>query len=97
MSEPCAPSAASTDSSTTAPTAARRMPDATAASAMKLNRRFARTASPSPMVFATSAAPPVPSMKPTDPSPMANGNTRFTAASASLPAKFDTNRPSTTL
>ena len=49
------------------------------------------------MVLATSAAPPVPNMKPTEPRAMANGYTRFTAASASLPAKFDTNRPSTTL
>ena len=64
---------------------------------MNENRRFARSASPSPIVFATRAAPPVPSMNPMEPSAMASGNTRFTAASASLPAKFDTNRPSTTL
>ena len=97
MSEPCAPSTASSGSNTATPTTARSTPAATAASEMKLNRRFARTASPSPIVLATRAAPPVPSMKPTEPRPMASGNTRFTAASASLPAKFDTNRPSTTL
>ena len=87
----------STDSSASAPTPANAAPEIAAASTMRLNRRFARSALPSPIVFATRAAPPVPNMNPTDPSAMTSGNTRFTAASASLPAKFDTNRPSTTL
>ena len=94
---PWAPRRSSTGSSAAAPTAIKTAPATAAAIVMNENRRFARSASPSPIVFATRAAPPVPSMNPTEPSAMASGNTRFTTASASLPAKFDTNRPSTTL
>ncbi len=47
-------------------------------------------------VYATSALPPVPSMKPTAPNTMRNGIMRFTAAKASEPTKLDTKTPSTT-
>ena len=38
------------------------IPNTTAERKMNVNNRFARLPSPSPMIFATSAAPPVPSM-----------------------------------
>ena len=94
---PSAPKKPNSGSSANAPTAHNTTLSAAAANAMNVNRRFARTSSPSPMVLATSAAPPVPNMKPMEPRAMANGYTRFTAASASLPVKLDTNRPSTML
>ena len=57
---------------------------------------LARRLSPSPMVLATSALPPVPNMKPIPPNTMMKGITRFTAAKGVLPTKLDTNSPSTT-
>ncbi len=57
---------------------------------------MARRLSPSPMVLATSALPPVPNMKPMPPKIMMKGITRFTAAKDVLPTKLDTNSPSTT-
>lgn len=55
-----------------------------------------RALSPSPSVFATSALPPVPTMKPMPPSIIMNGIIRFIAANGILPTKLETNRPSTT-
>ena len=52
--------------------------------------------SPSPKVFATSAEPPVPNMKPTVDSIIRNGIIRLIAANGVLPAKLDTKKPSTT-
>ena len=51
---------------------------------------FALSSSPSPIVLATSALPPVPSIKPRDPIIMITGYIIFTAARAVLPIKFDT-------
>ena len=58
--------------------------------------RFAFSGSPSPRTLDTRAVPPVPIMKPMPPSTMINGITRLMAANGVFPAKFDTNRPSTT-
>ena len=41
------------------------------------------------------ALPPVPSMKPTEPTSIGTGMMRLTAAKAVLPTKFETHRPST--
>ena len=48
------------------------------------------------MVRATTALPPVPSMKPTVAKIIRAGMMRFTAAKAVFPAKLETNTPSTT-
>ena len=58
--------------------------------------RLAFSRSPSPMVFATSALPPVPIIKPNPPRIIMNGITRLMAAKGTLPTKLDTNSPSTT-
>ena len=49
----------------------------------------------SPRVLDTMALPPVPTIKPVEPSIIITGIIRFTAANASLPTQFDTNTPST--
>lgn len=60
------------------------------------NSFSARSPSPSPSVLATSAVPPVPTMKPIPPSTITNGMIRFTAANAVFPTKLETKNPSTT-
>ena len=57
---------------------------------------LALSLSPSPMVFAISAPPPVPNIKPTQPRIISTGIIKFTAAKAVSPAKLDTKNPSTT-
>ena len=57
--------------------------------------REASSGFPSPSVRATMALPPVPSMKPTEPTSIGTGMMRLTAAKAVLPTKFETHRPST--
>ena len=47
-------------------------------------------------VFATSAVPPVPNIKPTVETIIEKGMMRFTAAKGVFPAKLDTKKPSTT-
>ena len=59
--------------------------------------RLDRSALPSPMVRATIALPPEPSMKPKAARIMATGKMMFTADRASSPTRLDTNSPSTTL
>ena len=50
----------------------------------------------SPSVIATSAAPPVPNIKPTQPRIISTGMMKLTAAKGVLPAKLDTKKPSKT-
>ena len=57
---------------------------------------LARSFFPWPSVMDTSALPPVPIIKPTDPNIMSTGIMRLTAANESLPTQFDTKIPSTT-
>ncbi len=52
---------------------------------------------PSPMVRATTALPPEPSIKPAADRIMDTGKTMFTADRAFSPTRLETNRPSTTL
>ena len=47
---------------------------------------FAFLSSPSPMVFAISAPPPVPNIKPIQPNIISTGIIKFTAAKGVLPA-----------
>lgn len=51
---------------------------------------------PSPTVFAISAPPPVPNIKPIHPNIIRKGIIKLTAVNAVLPTKFDTKNPSTT-
>ena len=50
----------------------------------------------SPSRIATSALPPVPNRKPTQPRIIRYGMMKFTAVNAALPAKFETKKPSVT-
>ena len=59
--------------------------------------RLASSGLPSPMVRATMALPPEPSIKPKADRIMDTGKIIFTADSASSPTRLDTNRPSTML
>ena len=59
--------------------------------------RLASSCLPSPMVRATMALPPAPSIKPTAPIIIATGNMIFTADRAFSPIRLETNSPSTTL
>ena len=62
-----------------------------------VNIPWARSRSPSPIVLATSADPPVPTIRPSAPMSMIAGQMTLSAAKAVVPTKFDTNSPSTTL
>ena len=59
--------------------------------------RLARSGLPSPMVRATTALPPEPSIKPAADRIMDTGKMIFTADRAFCPTRLETNRPSTTL
>ena len=78
------------------PRAARITPPRAVAIIIKVKYSLARSLSPRPMVFATMAVPPVPSMKPKPPRIIIRGKIMLIAAKGVLPTKFDTKRPSTT-
>ena len=58
---------------------------------------LARSLSPSPMVFDTTALPPVPAIKPIDATAIRTGKVRLMAAKGVVPTKFETKNPSTML
>ena len=60
------------------------------------NSLFAFSESPSPIVLAISALPPVPNMNPMEPRIIRNGIIKLTAAKGVFPTKFETKKPSTT-
>ena len=67
-------------------------------SVIKLNKEkklFAFFLSPSPRVFATTADPPVPKIKPMVESIIKKGIIKFSAANGVFPAKLETKNPST--
>lgn len=76
--------------------AERRAPPATTVRIRVVKYCRALTGSPMPMARATSALPPVPSMKPKAPTIMVRGKMMFTAARALSPTRLETKRPSTT-
>ena len=62
-----------------------------------VNTRLALPTYPSPLILATSAAPPLPTIKPNAASSMMAGHIRLMAARPVLPVKRDTKKPSTML
>ena len=63
----------------------------------KLKMASALKRLPSPIVFDTSADPPVPTISPSAPISIMAGQMIFSPANADVPTKLETNNPSTTL
>ena len=72
-SDPSAPNAPATDPTATNTTTPHAMPTMSVAYTISENSPRARLSSPSPIVLATSAVPPVPNMYPSAPSIMNSG------------------------
>ena len=85
-SSPSAPMSLATGRSRKNPSAASTTPQAADTTMMRVNISFALSDLRSPMVFAMSAPPPVPNIKPTHPSTSSSGMIRLTAANGVLPA-----------
>ena len=67
------------------PSAVRIRPVTTTKAIIMVKMRLALSVWPQPISLATSALPPVPSMKPVPPSTMMNGMMKFSAANGVLP------------
>ena len=94
---PSAPRADAIGRAKAAPSQPTAAPPTAAAQTRREKYRFASSGLPCPMVFATMAEPPVPTMKPGAPAIISRGMMRLMAAKGVFPAKLDTNTPSTTL
>jgi len=84
-------------STNAAPAALRMPPKRMTAKTNIEKKRFAMSGRPSPSVRATTALPPVPSMKPTAEISIATGNMMLTALRPMSPTMLDTKSPSATL
>ncbi len=94
---PSAPSAREMGRASRTPAREMTAPPTAEAATSREKYWLASSGFPSPIVLATIALPPVPTMKPRVPRIIMTGYTRFRAAKGVLPTKLDTNRPSTTL
>ena len=85
-SSPSAPMNSATGRSRKNPSTASTTPHSADTVIISVNISFALSCFRSPMVLAIGAPPPVPNMKPTQPSTSSSGIIRLTAANAVLPA-----------
>ena len=97
MSRSLAPASRAMGSMSNAPPMEKTVPSPSATRIIMEKYRLASSGLPSPIVRATMALPPEPSIKPKADRIIATGKMMFTADNASSPTRLDTNRPSTTL
>lgn len=97
MSRSLAPANRAIGSMSSAPPTEKTVPSPSTTRTIMEKYRLASSGLPSPMVRATTALPPEPSMKPAADRIMDTGKMIFTADRAFCPTRLETNSPSTTL